>query len=64
MEQFKLTDYSLDWRTIQVKKNSFHDQTQRVVIEVLCSTGRLVMREVLQGSVLGPLPFNIFINDL
>lgn len=46
------------------KETSFHDQPQRVVIEVLYSTGRLVMGEVLQWSVPGPLLFNIFINDL
>lgn len=42
---------------------SFHDQTQRAAIEVVYSTGRLVMKEELQRSVLGPLLFNIFIND-
>ena len=40
------------------------DRKQRVVINGKCSGWSEVSSEVLQGSVLGPIPYVIFINDI
>ena len=59
-----LEDYGGDSKVVNLVTNYLSDRQQRVRLSGQHSSMKTIMKGVPQGSILGPIVFNIFMSDL
>ena len=60
----KLKHYGIQENALQLLSSYLKDRSQYVQLDNVKSSSHAVISEIPQGSVLGPLLFNIYINDI
>ena len=60
----KLGPYGFNTKALYYIKSYLDNRKQRVLVNSNFSSWQEIIAEVPQGSILGPLLFNIFVNDI